>query len=226
MSSKGRGKGRKKKSVDDNVTVKKEIIQGDESDTDIPDEVLENSDSSDDDSSSNATISTVSSFDDISDQEIDIEDVKEEEEDDDLSKTELEETKTTLTDLELSSSKLELIEEEENILEETEFKKVPNDERSYSESITKYEFVNVLMQRTQQLNKGAPPLITPPVGDDITKELIALLEIASKKSPLIIRRWSSNRKHFEDWKLSELNFDSIQVYLNKHIPKKYQNIKY
>jgi len=218
MSSKG---GRRKRS---NTVVSEETDPKlEDSDNEVPEEVLEGDSDTDE---TNTTISTVSSFDDISDDDIDIEDVKEEEDEEEFSKNQIEDNKSTGTELDFSSSKLELMQEEETILDEDESKKVPDDERTYSGTITKYEFVNVLMQRTKQLVAGAPPLINAPKDADVTKELVALLEINAKKTPLIIRRWSPDNKKYEDWKLRELNFDSIRVYLDKHIPEKYRNKTY
>ena len=68
--------------------------------------------------------------------------------------------------------------------------------------LSKYERTKILGQRAKQLNMGAKPFVDVP-PNIIDGYLIAQLELAQKKIPVIIRRPIPNGKS-EYWKLQDL----------------------
>lgn len=67
--------------------------------------------------------------------------------------------------------------------------------------ITKYEMTKVLGERANQISDGSPVLVEIPKNVSNAYE-IALLELAEKKIPFIIKRPYGNT--FEYWKLKDL----------------------
>ncbi|EER43317.1 DNA-directed RNA polymerase I [Histoplasma capsulatum H143] len=74
-------------------------------------------------------------------------------------------------------------------------KKVPNDQRTTTPYMTKYERARVLGTRALQISMNAPILVDLEGETDPLQ--IALKELAQKKIPLIVRR-------YEDWTCEEL----------------------
>ena len=70
--------------------------------------------------------------------------------------------------------------------------------------LTKYEKARIIGFRTEQLERGAQPLI-PLDGNIINGRTIAMMEFEKKKIPFIIARPLPN-KAIEYWKLEDLEF--------------------
>lgn len=80
--------------------------------------------------------------------------------------------------------------------------KIPDDQRSTTCYLTKYERARILGTRALQISKNAPILVDLEPGD--TDPLaIAEKELRAKKIPFIIRRYLPDGS-YEDWKVSEL----------------------
>jgi len=78
---------------------------------------------------------------------------------------------------------------------------VASEDRITKPILTKYERVNLLSTRRQQLVSGAKPMIK--INKLISEKDIATLELKAKVIPLIILRTLPN-KDVERWKVSEL----------------------
>ena len=106
-------------------------------------------------------------------------------------------------DLEEEAEKKE--ESESDVMEEDRLinkKKIPDDQRTTTRFLTKYEKARILGARALQISKNAPILVEIEPGErDPLK--IAEKEFQEKKIPFIIRRYLPDGS-FEDWKLEEL----------------------
>ncbi|KAI5284932.1 DNA-directed RNA polymerases I II and III subunit RPABC2 [Ascosphaera aggregata] len=80
-------------------------------------------------------------------------------------------------------------------------KKVPNDQRTTTPYMTKYERARVLGTRALQISMNAPILVDLEGETDPLQ--IALKELAQKKIPLIVRRYLPDG-WYEDWTCEEL----------------------
>mgnify|MGYP001257640644 CR=1 FL=1 len=73
----------------------------------------------------------------------------------------------------------------------------------------KYEYVQILCLRAQQISYGSKPLIDLSKHKDLnTPQLIAEEEIRQRKSPFIIKRFINTKIH-DLWKLEDLSIDGI-----------------
>jgi len=80
-------------------------------------------------------------------------------------------------------------------------KKIPNDKRSTTPYMTKYERARVLGTRALQLSMNAPSLVD---RSGVTDPLqVAIMELNEKKIPLIVRRYLPDG-WYEDWTCEEL----------------------
>jgi DNA-directed RNA polymerase I, II, and III subunit RPABC2 len=80
-------------------------------------------------------------------------------------------------------------------------KKVPNDKRTTTPYMTKYEKARVLGTRALQISGNAPVLIDV---EGMTDPLqIAAKELQEKKIPLVVRRYLPDG-YYEDWTCEEL----------------------
>ena len=82
----------------------------------------------------------------------------------------------------------------------------PVDARITMPYFTKYELVNILGVRTQQLSEGARPLVSIDglkTSDPRFLERVAMREIEQRKLPMLVRRHMPD-KSAEDWSLQEL----------------------
>ncbi|KAI2630782.1 RNA polymerase Rpb6 [Hypoxylon sp. NC1633] len=80
-------------------------------------------------------------------------------------------------------------------------KKVPNEERTTTPYMTKYERARVLGTRALQISMNAPVLVDLEGESDPLQ--IALKELREKKIPLIVRRYLPDG-YYEDWSCEEL----------------------
>ncbi|KAI5296542.1 DNA-directed RNA polymerases I II and III subunit RPABC2 [Ascosphaera acerosa] len=80
-------------------------------------------------------------------------------------------------------------------------RKVPNDQRTTTPYMTKYERARVLGTRALQISMNAPILVDLEGETDPLQ--IALKELAQKKIPLIVRRYLPDG-WYEDWTCEEL----------------------
>ncbi|KAI1212897.1 RNA polymerase Rpb6 [Annulohypoxylon truncatum] len=80
-------------------------------------------------------------------------------------------------------------------------KKVPNDQRTTTPYMTKYERARVLGTRALQISMNAPVLVDLEGESDPLQ--IAIKELREKKIPLIIRRYLPDG-YYEDWSCEEL----------------------
>ncbi|EER29311.1 DNA-directed RNA polymerase subunit, putative [Coccidioides posadasii C735 delta SOWgp] len=80
-------------------------------------------------------------------------------------------------------------------------KKVPNDQRTTTPYMTKYERARVLGTRALQISMNAPILVDLEGETDPLQ--IALKELNQKKIPLIVRRYLPDG-WYEDWTCEEL----------------------
>ena len=80
--------------------------------------------------------------------------------------------------------------------------KIPNELRSTTCYLTKYERARILGTRALQISKNAPILVDLEPGDTDPLK-IAEKELLAKKIPFIIRRYLPDGS-YEDWKVSEL----------------------
>ncbi|RYP06125.1 hypothetical protein DL764_003347 [Monosporascus ibericus] len=80
-------------------------------------------------------------------------------------------------------------------------KKIPNEERSTTPYMTKYERARILGTRALQISMNAPVLVDLEGESDPLQ--IAIKELREKKIPLIIRRYMPDG-YYEDWTCEEL----------------------
>ncbi|KAK5070778.1 subunit common to RNA polymerases I, II, and III [Lithohypha guttulata] len=80
-------------------------------------------------------------------------------------------------------------------------KKIPDDKRTTTPYMTKYERARVLGTRALQISMNAPPLVDLQGETDPLQ--IAMKEFDEKKIPLIVRRYLPDGS-FEDWTCEEL----------------------
>ncbi|KAJ5245915.1 DNA-directed RNA polymerase I II and III subunit [Penicillium chermesinum] len=87
------------------------------------------------------------------------------------------------------------------VMEQSREKKVPNDKRTTTPYLTKYERARVLGTRALQISMNAPVLVDLEGETDPLQ--IALKELNQKKIPLIVRRYLPDG-WYEDWSCEEL----------------------
>ncbi|KAI1096363.1 RNA polymerase Rpb6 [Rostrohypoxylon terebratum] len=80
-------------------------------------------------------------------------------------------------------------------------KKIPNEERTTTPYMTKYERARVLGTRALQISMNAPVLVDLEGESDPLQ--IAIKELREKKIPLIVRRYLPDG-YYEDWSCEEL----------------------
>ncbi|KAJ1335096.1 DNA-directed RNA polymerase subunit RPABC2 [Microdochium nivale] len=80
-------------------------------------------------------------------------------------------------------------------------KKIPNEERSTTPYLTKYEKARILGTRALQISMNAPVLVDLEGESDPLQ--IAIKELREKKIPLIVRRYMPDG-YYEDWTCEEL----------------------
>ncbi|ORY08712.1 RNA polymerase, subunit omega/K/RPB6 [Clohesyomyces aquaticus] len=91
--------------------------------------------------------------------------------------------------------------EQMNTVKSMKDKKVPNDKRTTTPYMTKYERARVLGTRALQISGNAPVLIDV---EGMTDPLqIAIKELREKKIPLVVRRYLPDG-WYEDWSCEEL----------------------
>ncbi|KLU84293.1 DNA-directed RNA polymerase I [Magnaporthiopsis poae ATCC 64411] len=88
-----------------------------------------------------------------------------------------------------------------NTLKSHKDKKIPNDKRTTTPFMTKYEKARILGTRALQISMNAPVLVDLEGETDPLQ--IAIKELAEKKIPLIIRRYMPDG-FYEDWTCEEL----------------------
>ncbi|RAL08192.1 DNA-directed RNA polymerase core subunit RPO26 [Aspergillus homomorphus CBS 101889] len=87
------------------------------------------------------------------------------------------------------------------VMEQSREKKVPNDQRTTTPYMTKYERARVLGTRALQISMNAPVLVDLEGETDPLQ--IAIKELNQKKIPLIVRRYLPDG-WYEDWTCEEL----------------------
>jgi DNA-directed RNA polymerases I, II, and III subunit RPABC2 len=80
-------------------------------------------------------------------------------------------------------------------------KKIPNEKRTTTPYMTKYERARVLGTRALQISMNAPVLVDLEGETDPLQ--IAIKELNQKKLPLVVRRYLPDG-WFEDWTVEEL----------------------
>ncbi|KAK0389151.1 hypothetical protein NLU13_2726 [Sarocladium strictum] len=80
-------------------------------------------------------------------------------------------------------------------------KKIPDEERTTTPYMTKYERARILGTRSLQISMNAPVLID--LEGETDPLLIAQKELKEKKIPLIVRRYMPDG-YYEDWTCEEL----------------------
>ncbi|KAL7269981.1 subunit common to RNA polymerases I, II, and III [Rhizina undulata] len=80
-------------------------------------------------------------------------------------------------------------------------KRIPNDQRSTTPYMTKYERARLLGTRALQISMNAPVLVD--TGGETDPLQIALKELQEKKIPLVVRRYLPDG-FYEDWTCDEL----------------------
>ncbi|RVD87713.1 uncharacterized protein DFL_001927 [Arthrobotrys flagrans] len=80
-------------------------------------------------------------------------------------------------------------------------KKIPNDKRTTTPYMTKYERARLLGTRALQISMNAPVLVDTEGQTDPLQ--IALKELNEKKIPLVVRRYLPDG-YYEDWTCEEL----------------------
>jgi len=80
-------------------------------------------------------------------------------------------------------------------------KKIPNDQRTTTPYMTKYERARILGTRALQISMNAPVLVDLEGETDPLQ--IAIKELSEKKIPLIVRRYMPDG-WYEDWTCEEL----------------------
>eukprot|EP00009_Paramoeba_aestuarina_P008126 CAMPEP_0201520686 /NCGR_PEP_ID=MMETSP0161_2-20130828/12140_1 /ASSEMBLY_ACC=CAM_ASM_000251 /TAXON_ID=180227 /ORGANISM="Neoparamoeba aestuarina, Strain SoJaBio B1-5/56/2" /LENGTH=129 /DNA_ID=CAMNT_0047919155 /DNA_START=48 /DNA_END=437 /DNA_ORIENTATION=+ len=81
-------------------------------------------------------------------------------------------------------------------------KRIPNEERTTSRFMTKYERARVLGVRALQISMSAPVMVDLEPGDTDPLQ-IAMKELRQNKIPIIIRRYLPHGD-YEDWAVHEL----------------------
>ncbi|KAL1971798.1 hypothetical protein VTN31DRAFT_1886 [Thermomyces dupontii] len=87
------------------------------------------------------------------------------------------------------------------VMEQHRAKKIPNDQRTTTPYMTKYERARVLGTRALQISMNAPVLVELEGETDPLQ--IAIKELNQKKIPLVIRRYLPDGS-YEDWTCEEL----------------------
>ncbi|KAI9931614.1 hypothetical protein ASPWEDRAFT_37545 [Aspergillus wentii DTO 134E9] len=87
------------------------------------------------------------------------------------------------------------------VMEQVREKKVPNDQRTTTPYMTKYERARVLGTRALQISMNAPVLVDLEGETDPLQ--ISIKELNQKKIPLIVRRYLPDG-WYEDWTCEEL----------------------
>ncbi|KAK5940754.1 subunit common to RNA polymerases I, II, and III [Knufia obscura] len=82
-----------------------------------------------------------------------------------------------------------------------EAKRIPDDKRTTTPYMTKYERARVLGTRALQISMNAPPLVD--IEGETDPLRIAMKEFNQKKIPLTVRRYLPDGS-FEDWTCEEL----------------------
>jgi DNA-directed RNA polymerase I, II, and III subunit RPABC2 len=85
--------------------------------------------------------------------------------------------------------------------ESSKDKKIPNDQRTTTPFMTKYERARILGTRALQISMNAPVLVDLEGETDPLQ--IAIKELREKKIPLIVRRYLPDG-FYEDWTCEEL----------------------
>jgi len=80
-------------------------------------------------------------------------------------------------------------------------KKVPNEQRTTTPYMTKYERARILGTRALQISMNAPVLVD--IEGETDPLQIAIKELNQKKIPLIVRRYLPDG-YYEDWTCEEL----------------------
>ncbi|TGZ85485.1 RNA polymerase Rpb6 [Ascodesmis nigricans] len=80
-------------------------------------------------------------------------------------------------------------------------KKIPNDQRTTTPYMTKYERARLLGTRALQISMNAPVLVD--TGGETDPQKIAMKELQEKKIPLVVRRYLPDG-YYEDWTCDEL----------------------
>ncbi|KAI5837631.1 RNA polymerase, subunit omega/K/RPB6 [Morchella snyderi] len=80
-------------------------------------------------------------------------------------------------------------------------KKIPDDKRTTTPYMTKYERARLLGTRALQISMNAPVLVD--TGGETDPLQIALKELQEKKIPLVVRRYLPDG-FYEDWTCDEL----------------------
>ena len=80
--------------------------------------------------------------------------------------------------------------------------RIPEEQRTTTPYMTKYERARILGVRALQISMNAPVLVDLEGETDPLQ--IAIKELSLKKIPLIIRRYLPDGQHYEEWKVSEL----------------------
>jgi DNA-directed RNA polymerase subunit K/omega len=93
---------------------------------------------------------------------------------------------------------------------------IPSSERICTRTITKYERVRLLCDRTTQLALGAKPMILGVEGINHSdrEKMIAQLEFEARVIPIIIERERPDGA-YEEWKISELKFKEDMIVYGK-----------
>jgi DNA-directed RNA polymerase subunit K/omega len=158
--------------------------------------------------------------DDYDDEEIDIElddniedvidDVEDDEEEED------EEDEIELENENENEDEYEDVSEEEerilyNIPNDNVINFIKKENRISRDTLTKYEMVRIIGERTAQLVNGAKPLIKN--HEKLSYEKIAIEELKLNMTPFIIKRLLPNNK-YELWYLDELKKEHLLFLLN------------
>ena len=96
----------------------------------------------------------------------------------------------------------EIVDEDKKDDEKDHKSRIPDEERSTTRYLTKYERARILGTRALQISKNAPILVDLEPGDTDPLK-IAEKELQAKKIPFIIRRYLPDGS-YEDWKITEL----------------------
>ncbi|KAK8191310.1 RNA polymerase, subunit omega/K/RPB6 [Phyllosticta capitalensis] len=88
-----------------------------------------------------------------------------------------------------------------NTIQEQRKKRIPDENRTTTPYMTKYERARLLGVRAQQISMNAPVLVDLEGETDPLQ--IALKEMREKKIPLIVRRYLPDG-FYEDWTVEEL----------------------
>lgn len=88
-----------------------------------------------------------------------------------------------------------------NNVQSTKEKRIPNEKRTTTPYMTKYERARVLGTRALQISMNAPVLVDLEGETDPLQ--IAIKELREKKIPLVVRRYLPDG-YYEDWTCEEL----------------------